>query len=114
MRFILKGLQRLAGGRRQAHHRKRKRGAKHPEGMPETPVWDPYLGAEAIFSTYPVVALCLPPANFSNRFAVKHTIPNDILHITMLAIDITRALKFVDEPNSSVDVTNEFVTLRQY
>ncbi len=64
----------------------------HPEGMPETRIWHPYQGAAAIFSTYPVVALCLPPANFSNRFAVKHKIHNDILHITMLAIDITRAL----------------------
>ena len=43
-------------------------------------------------TTAPVMALCLPPANFSNRFAVKHTIHNYILHITMLAIDITRAL----------------------
>ena len=60
--------------------------------MPETPIWHPCQGAEAIFPTYPVVALCLPPANFSNRFAVKHTIHNDILHITMLAIDIPRAL----------------------
>ena len=58
----------------------------HPEGMPETPIWHPYQGAEAIFTTYPVVALCLPPANFSNRFAVKHTIHNYILHITMRAI----------------------------
>ena len=64
----------------------------HPEGMPEAEIWHPYQGAEAIFSTYPVVALCLPPANFSNRFAVKHTIYNYILYITMLAIDITRAL----------------------
>ena len=94
MRFILKGLQKLAGGRRQAHHRKRKRGATHPERMPETRIWHPYQGAEPILSTYPVVALCLPPANFSNRFAVKLTIHNDILHLTMLAIDTTRALNF--------------------
>ena len=60
--------------------------------MPEAPIWHPCQGAEAVYSTYPVVALCLPPANFSNRFAVKHTIHNYILHITMQAIDITRAL----------------------
>jgi hypothetical protein len=58
------------------------------------PPWKPCpcQGAEAIFPTYPVVAFCLPPANFSNRFAVKHTIHNFILQITMLAIDIPRAL----------------------
>ena len=60
--------------------------------MAESRIWHPYQGAEAVFSSYPVVALCLPPANFLNRFAVKHTIHNYILHITMLAIDITRAL----------------------
>ena len=69
--------------------------------MPETPIWHPCQGVEAVFSTYPVVALCLPPANFSNRFAVKHTIHNDILHLTMLAIDITRALNLSMNPHSS-------------
>ena len=92
MRFILKGLQRLADGRRQAHHRSGKRGATHPEGMPEARIWHPDQGAEAILSTSPVAALCLRPTSFSNRFAVKHTIHNNILRITMLAIDITRAL----------------------
>ncbi len=71
---------------------RRKRSATHSEGMPETPIRHPDQGAEAVFPTYPVVAICLPPANFLNRFAVKHTIHNYILHITMLAIDITHAL----------------------
>ena len=60
--------------------------------MPVTRIWHPDQGAQAVFSTYPVVAFCLPPASFLNRSAVKHTIHNYILHITMLAIDITRAL----------------------
>ena len=76
----------------------KKRGATHPEGMPETRIWHASQGAAAIFSTYPVVALCLPPANFLNRFAVKHTIHNYILHITMQAIDITRALNLSVNP----------------
>ena len=68
--------------------------------MPEARIWHPYQGAEAVFSTYPVVALCLPPANFSNRFAVKHTVHNYILHITMLAIDITREFNLSMNPTS--------------
>ncbi len=39
----------------------------------------------------PVVALRLPPANFSNRFAVKHTNHNYVHNITNLAVDSTRA-----------------------
>ena len=38
-------------------------------------------------SSVPVVALRLPPANFSNRFAVKHRHPNYFRNITNLAID---------------------------
>jgi len=64
----------------------------HPEGMPETRIWHPYQGANPIFCNVPVVALRLPPANFSNRFAVKHTNLNYVHNITNLPIDSTRAL----------------------
>ena len=44
----------------------------HPEGMPEATNLAPLSGCEPIFMHGPVVALCLPPANFLNRFAVNH------------------------------------------
>ena len=58
------------------------------------------------------MALCLPPANFSNRFAVKHTIHNDVLHITTLAIDITRALNLSVNKNFDYSLVINGVQLR--
>jgi len=65
--------------------------AIHPEGMAETRIWHPDQGANPIFCNIPVVALRLPPANFSNRFAVKHTNHNYVHNITNLAVNSTRA-----------------------
>ena len=72
MRLILKGCQKLAGGRRQAHHRSTVHGDLHPEGMPEATNLAPLSGCKRNFMLQPVVALSLPPANFSNRFTVNH------------------------------------------
>ncbi len=49
-----------------------KRGDTHPERMPEATSLAPLSGCELNFTHQPVVALCLPPANFLNRFAVDH------------------------------------------
>jgi len=65
--------------------------AIHPEGMAETRIRHPDQGANPIFCNIPVVALRLPPANFSNRFAVKHTNHNYVHNITNLAVNSTRA-----------------------
>ena len=51
-------------------------------------------------SNVPVVALRLPPANFSNRFAVMHTNYNYVHNITNLAIDSTRAHDLSLNPDS--------------
>ena len=49
-----------------------KQGHTHPEGMPEATNLAPLSGCDPNFMHGPVVALCLPPANFLNRFAVNH------------------------------------------
>jgi hypothetical protein len=72
LRFFLKGFQKLAGGRRQAHHRSMTQEYTHPEGMPEATNLAPFSGCEPNSMHRPVVALCLPPATFLNRFAVSH------------------------------------------
>jgi hypothetical protein len=48
-----------------------KKGDTHPEGMPEAKNLAPLSGCEPVFMHGPLVALCLPPANFLNRFAVN-------------------------------------------
>ena len=65
-------------------------GAIHPERMAKTRFWHPCQGAKAIFATCPVVALRLPPANLSNRFAVKHTDYLFLRNLTIPATDSTR------------------------
>jgi hypothetical protein len=77
MRFILKGYKRLAGGRRQAHHRLSDLGALHPEGMPDATNLAPLSGCKRNFMHQPVVALRLPPANFLNRFTVNRNQRSD-------------------------------------
>ena len=49
-----------------------KRGDTHPGGMPEETNLAPLSGCEPNSLHRPVVALCLPPANFLDRFAVNH------------------------------------------
>jgi hypothetical protein len=71
LRFILKGCQRLAGGRRQAHHWSRNTNETHPKGMKELVILAPISGCNRRFRYEPVVALRLPPANFLNRSAVN-------------------------------------------
>ncbi len=68
--------------------------------MPETRIWHPYQGANPIFCNVPVVALRLPPANFSNRFAVKHTNHYYVHNITNLVVLLIR-IETVDSSNES-------------
>jgi hypothetical protein len=49
-----------------------KQGYTHPEGMPEATNLAPLSGCEPNFMHEPVVAPCLPPADFLNRFTVNH------------------------------------------
>ncbi len=92
LRFILKGFQKLAGGRRQAHHRSMKHGDTHPEGMPEGTNLGPLSGSEPNFRHRPVVALCLPPATFLNRFAVNRKKQKDDHETLQSCFGRTRAL----------------------
>jgi hypothetical protein len=71
LRFILKGCQRLAGGRGKAHHRSRDANDIHPEGMTEITFLAPLSGCIRRFLLAPVVALGLPPATLLNRSAVN-------------------------------------------
>ena len=49
----------------------------HPEGMPEATNLAPLSGCEPNFMHEPVVALCLPPANLLDRFAVNRKKQHD-------------------------------------
>ena len=49
-----------------------KQGHTHPEGMPEATNLSPLSGYKPNSMHEQVVALCLPPANFLNRFVVNH------------------------------------------
>jgi|GEM_PF-4744717 len=59
--------------------------------MPEAPNLAPVAGARAQFYARTGGAALLTPADFSNRFAVKHTNHNYFHNITNPAIDSTRA-----------------------